>query len=297
MSLTSSTPNPSKDDSPERVLGDIPSIQLVPLDKLILHENHDMQRVTPLIERLRASGILRNPPIVTPFHDEGNRYMVLDGANRTTAFKEMGFPHILAQVIEPDSPNLSMKTWNHVLWNQASDIFLDNLRSIEGLNVQHIKDGHKKQQKLLNNQGLVWIQTPDEQEYQVTTQSNDLAGRVEKLNNVMNSYKKEAMLDRTSVRQITALMELYQGMTALVIFPPFQIKEILELCLQGHLFPAGVTRFIVAPRVLRVNYPLAEIASDRPLDEKKKALKLWLQERIAGKRVRYYSEPTVLFDE
>ena len=59
----------------------LPELQILPLDKLILHEDHDLQRTLPLVGKLRAQGILRNPPIVMPLTDDSGRYMVLDGAN------------------------------------------------------------------------------------------------------------------------------------------------------------------------------------------------------------------------
>jgi len=48
---------------------------------------------------------------------------------------------------------------------------------------------------------------------------------------------------------------------------------------------------------LHVNYPLAALAADEPLEEKNAALQGWLKERIERKGVRYYSEATFLFDE
>ena len=46
----------------------LPTLKILPIDLLILHEDHDMQRTLPLVEKLRAQGIIRNPPIVMPLH-------------------------------------------------------------------------------------------------------------------------------------------------------------------------------------------------------------------------------------
>ncbi len=77
-----------------------PTSAILPLNDLILHEDHDRQRTLPLVAKLRAQGILRNPPIVMPLEDGSGRYMVLDGANRVTSLQEMEFPHIVAQVVK-----------------------------------------------------------------------------------------------------------------------------------------------------------------------------------------------------
>jgi hypothetical protein len=83
----------------------------------------------------------------------------------------------------------------------------------------------------------------------------------------------------------------------LVIFPRFRVRDILDLAGAGYLLPTGITRFTVAPRALHLNYPLKELAANKTLEEKNSELRTWIQERIASKGIRYYAEPTFLFDE
>ncbi len=82
------------------------------------------------IEKLRAQGIIRNPPIVMPLMDGSNRYMVLDGANRVTSLQEMEFPHIVAQVVEVSNPNVNLQTWNHVIWGMSAKALMSELRKV-----------------------------------------------------------------------------------------------------------------------------------------------------------------------
>jgi hypothetical protein len=63
------------------------------------------------------------------------------------------------------------------------------------------------------------------------------------------------------------------------------------------LFPAGLTRFVVSPRALRLNFPLSVLAGDEPIEEKQRTLSEWIRERVGGRHVRYYAESTFLFDE
>ena len=60
-------------------LNTIPHLEVLLLDDLLEHERHDDQRAGPLIARIQKSGILRNPPIVTPLQDGSQRHMILDG--------------------------------------------------------------------------------------------------------------------------------------------------------------------------------------------------------------------------
>ena len=125
----------------------LPHLDILPIESVILHEDHDMQRSMPLIEKLRAAGILRNPPIVMPLTDGTNRYMVLDGANRVTSLQEMEFPHIVAQVVKADDPNVNLQTWNHVVWGMSPKSLMTEFRKFKGLKVQIL---------LLARNGMFW---------------------------------------------------------------------------------------------------------------------------------------------
>ncbi len=57
--------------------------------------------------------------------------MVLDGANRVTSLREMEFPHIVAQVVEPDDPHVNLQTWNHIVWGMSTRSLLASLRKVQ----------------------------------------------------------------------------------------------------------------------------------------------------------------------
>jgi hypothetical protein len=275
----------------------LPTLQILETASLIPHEWHDDQRAKPLVERLRASGVLRNPPIVTPFTDGSDRYMVLDGANRSTAFRQMGLPHILAQVVPADDPGLGLHTWNHVLWNWDPAKFFDAISSIEGTTVRDIDPTLKRPQSRWPQKTLVWVQTPDGRAHIVRSQPGDLAGRSRKLVEVAKTYMANAVIDRTTAQQVSELDGKYENLTAIVVYPPYTPRDVLDLCAAGILLPPGITRFAISPRALRVNFPLDELSADRSLEAKNEALQRWVNERIARKGVRYYAEATVLYDE
>jgi hypothetical protein len=43
---------------------------------------------SPLVARIQASGVLRNPPIVTLLRDDSQRFIMLDGENWITALRK-----------------------------------------------------------------------------------------------------------------------------------------------------------------------------------------------------------------
>lgn len=275
---------------------EIPQLSFLPVEKLLIHERHDNQRTLPLVQRMRASGVFRNPPIVTPLGDGSGGYMVLDGANRATALRQMSFPHCLAQVVQPDDPGLKLYNWNHIVWELTPQRFLDGLQAIAGLSLKPVQD-RQAQPDLHSECGLAIIQLPGGEVYSVCCGEQSLEGRVAALNAIADSYRERARLDRTSAEDILPLAHIYPNLGGLVNFPNFSLQDILALTAQGGHLPSGVTRFTIAPRVLHLNYPLAELESPRSAEEKNADLDRWIKEKLARKHVRYYAEPTILFDE
>ncbi len=273
----------------------LPTLDILPVKDIVPHEYHDEQRAYPLMERLREHGVLRNPPIVTPFHDGSGRYMILDGTNRLMSVKMLGIPHIITQVVEPDAPGLSLRTWNHVVWGVSSEDLLAALKeTLPGLRPSvslALSIAALHERKL-----LLVLSLPDGRVFSVPAIS-DQVEMLDMLNAAVAAYKGMASFDRTGEHDAQVLKSLYPEISGVVIFPPFKVREVQELVSAGHLFPPGITRFIVAPRALRVNYPLEELASDAPLEAKRERLQAWLKERLAAKGVRYYAEPTVLYDD
>jgi hypothetical protein len=125
----------------------------------------------------------------------------------------------------------------------------------------------------------------------------EIVRRVELLNAIVDSYRERGRLDRTNATELRPLKPIYPTLGGLVIFPNFAIGDVLRLAGQGHLLPTGITRFTISPRALHLNYPLDELESADPIEEKNARLERWIQERLAHKGMRFYAEATVLFDE
>ena len=277
-------------------LRNLPKLEILPVDQLILHEYHDEQRTPPIVRGIQESGILRNPPIVVPLSDGSGRYMVLDGANRTTALKEMGIPHTVAQVVPVDDPGLELNPWNHVVWGAPADTMLDWARAVQNLTLLPSERGHLFRD-LLDIHSLAMIHLADGRIYTVYAETIELRSRVTVLNALVRSYADRASMDRTTNYSIEPLQELFPALSGLVLLPPFRLEDVLCLAGEGYLMPAGSTRFTISGRALHVNFPLGILSADLTQDQKQDQLKAWLQESMAKKRVRYYAEPTFMFDE
>ncbi|MFN2144627.1 MAG: hypothetical protein ACK2T7_04705 [Anaerolineales bacterium] len=265
-----------------------PYLEILPAEQIRLHEHHDPQRTAPLKSRIDNSGVLYNPPLVIPFSNGGDDYMVLDGANRVTSMKELGLPHILVQIADPDTM-VHLQTWNHVIWRISQEELVEKILEIDNIHML------KTSNRYFLPYDLAMIQLADGKTFRLSTSAPEL--RSDKISELVKMYGDLAHFDRTMIEDINNLEGLYEDLAGLMIYPQFNIGEVVQFCQDGRLLPAGVTRFIVSPRALRVNYPLQNLSGDHTLAEKREILRMFIQDRLDKKGVRIYTETTVLYDE
>jgi hypothetical protein len=85
--------------------------------------------------------------------------------------------------------------------------------------------------------------------------------------------------------------------SAVVEFPALTVDDVIRAALGADLLPAGITRFVVPDRALRLNFPIDELRSPRGTEEKQAALDSALAERAGQGRIRRYQEPVVILDD
>ena len=78
---------------------------------------------------------------------------------------------------------------------------------------------------------------------------------------------------------------------------PAQAAVVALRSVQVAAHPAGITRHLIRGRALRLDVPIERLASGDSVAAKNRWLADWLGEKAAHRRVRYYEEPTVSFDE
>jgi len=274
-----------------------PNLQIIALDQLVDQEYNDIQRTAPLIQRLEAEGILKNPPIVAALGYDDPRYMVVDGANRTTALGKMGYKHSLVQVVNYESPaEVTLSTWHHVVTHMPLDQFAHELDAIDGLTFAPIDLLHARA-GLARRDLLSYTIRADGKIFAARTDTRELHEQNSLLNAMVDTYKNRGKLFRTTSDNLEEMKHFYPELTGIVIFPNYETAEVLALARDGELLPPGLTRHLIQGRALRINYPLSELKSDTSLEAKNARLQDWMKQKMASKEMRLYGEATFLFDE
>lgn len=285
----------------------MPDLRLLPTEAMVLHEHADEKRVARLESRLRNDGLLKNPPIVAAIPGTG-KYVVLDGANRTSAVKRLGYPHVLVQVVDYNSDRVQLLTWYHLITGRKPDNFVQEIAEVPGLTLQPV-DLDTARDALRKRHILAYIAVPvaDAQggsavfavdgipgtDHHGTQESNAL------LNALVDTYKSDPQvaIHRSSTDDVDELVDYYDNVSGLVVFQAYKPEDIIKLAQAGTKVPTGITRHIISYRALRVNVPVALLAGPETIEEKNTWWHEQFKQKLAANEVRLYQESTYLFDE
>lgn len=277
-----------------------PVLQFVSTAKLLPHEEHDPQRSEPLIKRIAAADIWLHPPIVTPLGDDDEHYVVLDGANRCFSVQQLGYPHILVQVVRYDTPQVQLDTWNHALEGFDTKIILERIGQLENVELRQ-GDLLEAQAELAQRDAIAYIvdfQTTPHNVYILCSDERTMSSRTERLRAIVDCYKSDARLERINSSQVETVLNLYPNTHALVVFPHYEPSEIRFAAREQILLPPGISRHIIHGRAMRLLYPIDTLKDDQtPLSTKNENLQAWVQEQLNRRAVRFYAESCYMFDD
>jgi hypothetical protein len=286
---------------------DLPDLRLLPVTSLVPHEYADEKRVARLVNRIQGDGYIKNPPIVAPIPGTSN-FVVLDGANRTSAIERIGAPHVLAQVVDYKSSQVQLLTWHHLISGREPSTFLGEIARVPNLILQPVSLDFARH-ALSARAILAYIVLPiasGSERFTVYTvdgvPGTDHHGAVTStalLNAMVDTYKSDPQvtIHRVSTDELDDLMSYYDDVSGLIVFPPYTPDDILALAVSGAKVPTGITRHIISHRALRVNIPLTLLESPEPLDLKNAWWHDQVKRKLSNNEVRLYQESTYLFDE
>jgi len=245
------------------------NLQVVEASQIRLHESHEGVRLELLCQSLEEDGVLRNPPIAVRTRD--GQYLIIDGAHRTQAMKNLGYDKIPVQVVEESQINIGC--WEHVVpvgewWTrlQEDPLFRWETEPLAESPIAEFVEANGTHH---------WLYPTEEVDH--------LMQRLPLWHRVTKAYASTVTVNR----QPAGWSELPLENTVLVRFMHWSLEDLETVVAAGDVMPAGVTRFEIEGRLLNVCVPLqflkefGESNLDQFLNDKRK-------------RLRYYSKSVYL---
>jgi hypothetical protein len=228
--------------------------------------------------------------------------VVLDGATRLTAFRHLGYPSIIVQVVDFEQQPVRLTSWCHAVYGGNVAGLLEVLRAIRGLHLTPSAEANPANSELPPG-ALGHLTTVDNESFVLEVHPSSLPGVGEHggwlgiLNQMVEAYGQWGNVERTLNTDMESLTAQFPELAALFVFPHFTPQLIMELAGQGRTVPAGITRFVIPGRILRLNAPLDKLVADEPLAAKQEWLDNFIRQKLLDRQVRFYEEPVVLLDE
>ena len=273
----------------------LPDLRMFCTADLVPHEDYDPRRIGRLSQRILEEGILKNPPIVAEIPGT-SLYVVLDGANRVIAFKELGIPHIVAQLVAYVEPAVLLDTWYHVVSGMSLHDFETALTQMGGMQLEACTLAEARQ-ALERNQAIAYIVCESGVRKVLLPGGERRTGDLRLLGDLVGVYMGRADIFRASNDIWEIQKPYYPDITALVIFARCHPEDILHAAVNGYRVPSGITRHIISNRALNINIPLGLLQANWTLQRKREWLHEWLMARMAANAIRYYAESTFSFNE
>jgi hypothetical protein len=225
----------------------------------------------------------------------GGRYVVLDGASRVAALRELGIRDVVVQIVDYEPPGVELQSWCHVVVGMGCRDLVDGLNLVQGVEVKSMELPAARAELSLRSI-LCWVVFRDGGVLAAPSCCG-LNAQVNLLNDVVALYRECADVCRAATDSMQELMEEYPQLTAVVVFPCFSPADIMSTSLDGARLPMGVTRHSISGRALGVNVDIVMLDSGIPLEQKNVWLDNLIRSRVKGKRVRFCPEPVFRFDE
>jgi len=255
----------------------LPLLRVVPLENIRSHEEFDPLRVERLVARIEAEGVQMNPMVCCTTPD--GQLVLLDGATRTESLRSMGLSHAIVQIVEPEE--IDLETWHHVIRGAAPDEVLATVSENPTL-------------ILSEDTGTPGIHVNGAESRLVLGEGVSANAT---LTTLVNSYIGKWQVSRVADPGLDPVAWSFPDWSVVVEFPILSLEDVMKAAVSEDLLPAGITRFLVNERALRINLPIALLASDEPIESKQEALDEILAQRAREGRVRRYEEPVFILDE
>lgn len=255
----------------------LPILRVVPLESIRRHEEIDPLRVERLVDRISVEGIQVNPMVCSETSD--GDLILLDGATRTESLRQIGLPHAVVQIVEPDE--VTLETWHHVVRESSPDEFLEVVRSRDDL-------------MLSEDTGAPGIHLNGGGTFLVLGEGISPNAT---LSSLVSSYVGKWRVSRAADPGLDPVTWTFPDWSAIVEFPILTLDDVVKAAVTEDLLPAGITRFLVNERALRLNVTLDLLGREGSLESKQAALDELIAERAADGRVRRYEETVFILDE
>jgi hypothetical protein len=274
-----------------------PHLALVPTGSIRFHEQPEPRRTIRLMDRIRKEALLRNPPIVASMNN--GDYLLLDGANRVTAFRDLQYPQVPVQIVDYGQEEIQLKGWHHLLLQGRALNLRAQFAALPGVALRQVPHDQlspllelRRAYAVLVDESAAWGLYPE------PAHSPTIHDRIAVLNRVIGAYEGQSRLERIKLADYSKLPEVIRSVDhQLLLFPVLTKEELLQLAGDRVLIPTGITRHLIPGRALGINLPLGFLSELPDLATRQRHFEQHLLKLEMEGRIRFYEESVFIMNE
>lgn len=242
------------------------TIALVPVQRLVIHEEIIEEAVAKLMLQIRNWGVIRNPVIVDAQHD-----ILLDGNHRAAAFRRLNYAYIPTCIIPYQHPRIRLRQWYRLFQPRSgtstTPSSLETILAGLALDTEPAASIPQIQESLRSRatgdlhatQQLVGGIATSSGQYQVV-RARDPGDIIEIYDQIQRvelaadaaGYSVTYVPDDKAKRHLQGAGTVPRS---LFLTPPITKDEVVTLCPRGRVFARKSTRHVIPARPLNVNVP------------------------------------------
>lgn len=209
------------------ILSILNNLEIVPMNLLRFHEEHDPCRLQRIVADIKESKHLNNPPMATICND--GTYLILDGLHRAKALGELEMNKLIIQRVDLNHPKLKILSWTHVIPDHIDIISDENFpKEVPMFTLYR------------SNQVKTYLGP------------KCLQQRLAIMHNISSAYLKEEEIER-----LPESPDFLDPGKQYITFQPFTLEEFNELKDHHYITPPGLTRLLIPDRLLNLKFPLS----------------------------------------
>lgn len=275
-----------------------PYLALVPTASIRFHEQPEPHRTSRLMDRIRTEALLRNPPIVASMNN--GDYLLLDGANRVTAFRDLNYAQIPVQIVDYGQEAIQLKGWHHLLLQGRALNLRSQFAALPGVSLRAVP--HEQLSPLLELRRAYAVLVDESAAawglYPEPAHAPTIHDRIAVLNRVIGAYEGQSRLERIKLADYSKLPEVIRSVDhQLILFPVLTKEELLQLAGNGVLIPTGITRHLIPGRALGINLPLGFLRELPDFASRQRHFEQHLLKLEMEGRIRFYEESVFIMNE
>ena len=276
-----------------------PLLKLVETARVRFHENPEGGRTDRLKQRIASDAFLKNPPIVADMG--GGDYLLLDGANRVSVFRELGYSHIPVQVVDYGDKAVQLKGWHHLLVEAQALDLRGHYAALPGVklaqvrweDLAHILELRQVFAVLVEDHDSCWGLFPEDGNGEI-----EMFRRIEVMHGTVDGYEGRSRLERIKLADYSLLPDVVGSVEhQLALFPTLHKGELLHAASKGVMMPTGLTRHIIPGRALGLNLDLGFLTDGSTPAQMQAHFQAFTDKLAMDGRIRYYEESVFIMNE